>query len=78
VFAKRKKKKRASKTVSAVQRLVWKKSFETEMWVQAELNQGANGRDVVCVCVCVCVLGKVRWVCGCVCAWEGQVGVEVR
>jgi hypothetical protein len=38
--------------VSAVQRLVWK-SFETEMWVQAELNQGANGRDVGCVCVCV-------------------------
>ena len=57
---KRKKKKRASKTVSAVQRLVWK-SFETEMWVQAELNQGANGRDVGGVCVCVCVLGKVRW-----------------
>jgi ribosomal protein L31E len=69
VFAKRKKKKRASKTVSAVQRLVWKKSFETEMWVQAELNQGANGRDVVCVCVCVCVY---------VCTWEGQVGVGVR
>jgi ribosomal protein L31E len=68
VFAKRKKKKRASKTVSAVQRLVWK-SFETEMWVQAELNQGANGRDVVCVCVCVCVY---------VCTWEGQVGVGVR
>jgi hypothetical protein len=54
--------------VSAVQRLVWK-SFETEMWVQAELNQGANGRDVVCVCVCVCVY---------VCTWEGQVGVGVR